>query len=175
MKKNKCLPFTDVTHITRELCEVVDGKRYDILSVKISLRDNDELKEYISVIACPEAERMKVVDEIMSFNGKEKSEFSVNPEYCHIATFDRGDFGKAFISFNKEDDYPIKADFNDEFSYIRTFFESFIEFRNRLIKEGRKVKDDDIYQYFLSITSGLKKKDKDSFKAKIVKLVKKKN
>ena len=94
-----------------------------------------------------------------------KEEYSVNKGYCHIATFPE-DIKRREVDFDFNSDSPIKADINEEYSYVDRFFKMFIRFRNNLIENKQVVKRDDIYQYFLSLTGFNQDTNKKHHKSK---------
>ena len=150
MKINNSLPFMDTILITKDMCELVFDEKCDIAFVPVKLNDNGVLTKYTSVVVCKEKDVDSLKEEISNNNGVDKDNFKLSDNYCHITTF-KTNKKKDFISFDKEDEFPIKADFNKEYNYIDNFFMSFIKFRNNLIRNNQVIKHDDIYQYFSSV------------------------
>ena len=170
MEKSSKLTFSDVTSTTKDICKFVTGEDYTVAYIDLYLRDKGDLKEYTSVVACREDDYKDLVDEVLSFDGMNKDKYSINPKYCHIATFESHYYLRHPISFDSNDDCPIKADINEEYGYVDAFFRRFIDFRNRLIENGEVVKDDDIYQYFLVLSDGLERKNKPKLRDRIAKV-----
>ena len=168
MKKNSMLVYAEVCGFTAELCTFKTGDIHDILHVPVHLVDQDEEKRFITTIVCREDEKEQAVKDIQKNNGLKKEDYSVPGKYCHICTHDDG-VDNYFISFDKQDDYPVKANFNQEYTEVSDFFESFIRFRTKLLEKGEIVKSDDLYQYYLAVTRGFnsKNKNKKSFKEKV--------
>ena len=152
MKINNRIPYNDVLYTTKDICEYITGEEHTILSIPIELRDEEKLKDYISVIVCKENEKDFIKAEILANEGLLKNEYIKNIGYCHITTYEANNMETKDISFDINDDYPIKASFNSPYSEIEQFFKNFIKFRNNLIKKNQIVKDDDINQYFQSVT-----------------------
>ena len=170
MKINNRIPYLDVTVTTKDMCEFLTGEKYTIMYVPIKLKDGNDLKQYISVVACTEEEKSEVQKEIIEKEGLSKEEYKINEKYCHITTYGDNDIEDKQISFDSSDDYPIKACFSPEYKNIEQFFKNFIKLRNKLIEENKLVKDDDINQYFQSLTGFTRNNDDsvlDKFKKKL--------
>lgn len=152
MKTNNRISYSDVLYTTKDICEYMTGDEHAILSVPIKLKDEGELKEYISIIVCKDSEKDLVQAEILTNEGSSKKDYIKNIGYCHITTYEANNIETKDISFDSDDNYPVKANFNSPYSEIEQFFKNFIKFRNNLIKNNEIVKDDDLDQYFQSVT-----------------------
>ena len=124
-------------------------------------------KLIVKYLICDKENVEKALIETTKLSGKTMEEYldSINDNYCHIATF-KEDTKRHDIDFDLSSDSPIKANINEEYSYVDTFFRRFINFRNNLIENKQVVKRDDIYQYFLSLTGFEQSKSKKSRKSK---------
>ena len=158
MEINSKLPFIDVVTVAKSLCEYVTSEEHEIIYVPVTLEDEGKLENYLSVLICKKDEIEAVLIEANKMGTKPKAEYSPNKGYCHIATFPE-DTKRREVDFDMNSDSPIKADINEEYSYVDRFFKTFIKFRNNLIEKKQVVKRDDIYQYFLSLT-GFNQNDK---------------
>ena len=165
MEINNKIPFIDVVTMSKELCEYGTGEEWEIIYVPITLKENGENQKYLSVMVCPKEDVEKALLETTRFDGKDKEEYTINPKYCHIATFPE-DTKRREVDFDNESDSSIKANFNKEYDYVDVFFRRFINFRNNLIENKQVVKRDDIYQYFLSLTGFDQSKKKNNHKSK---------
>ena len=150
MKTNSKIPFIDVTILTKRICEYITGDEYEITPVKLNLFEDNKEKSYISVIAHKKDDLISLIDDVLKNEGKQKDNYELDKKYCHITTYEEG-LKKDFISFDNNDDCPIKANFDSDYNYLEYFFKSFISFRNNLINTNQVIKDDDIEQYFQSI------------------------
>ena len=168
MMENSMLICAEVCGFTAELCTFKTGDIHDILHVPVHLIDQYEEKRFITTIICREDEKEQAVKDIQSNNGLKKEDYSIPGKYCHVCTHDEG-VDNYIISFDKEADYPVKANFNKEYTDIAEFFDSFLRFRTKLLEKGETVKSDDLYQYYLACTKGFNTKDKNkkSFREKI--------
>ena len=176
MKKSeqtKQLNMIDVCSLTRKICENITGERYAVIYEPVELECNGVMKEYKSAIAC----RVKDIQAVQSIIAYQKElnieNYQIPEKYCHIATYEKELEDTGNISFDSKDDCPIHAVMNGEYEYVRNFFERFLKFRNKLIENGERVKEDDIHQYFLFVTKGLNSKEKTSVLGKVKQLIKK--
>ena len=169
MEKSSKLSFSDVISTTKDLCSCVTGDKYKVAYINLNLSDKGVLKEYTSVVACREEEYPDLVIDALSFDGCDKEKYVLDSKFCHIATFESYLYPRNPISFDMNDDCPIKAEINEEYGYLDAFFRRFIEFRNNLIENNQVVKEDDIYQYCLVVTEKINKRNKPKFKENIVK------
>ncbi len=165
MEINSKIPFIDVVTVAKSLCEYVTSEEHEIIYVPVTLKDNGESKKYLSVLICKKDEIEPVLIEYAKMGEMSKEEYSVNKGYCHIATFPE-DIKRREVDFDFNSDSPIKADINEEYSYVDRFFKMFIRFRNNLIENRQVVKRDDIYQYFLSLTGFNQDTNKKHHKSK---------
>jgi len=168
MEINNRISYEDVLYTTKDICEYMTGEDYAILSIPIKLKDKDVLKDYISVIACKNSEKDLVKAEILTQEGLTKNEYIKNVGYCHITTYETNNMETKYISFDNNDNYPIKAMFNSPYSEIEAFFKNFIKFRNDLIEKNQIVKSDDIEQYFQAVT-GFKVNNTDTIFTRVKK------
>lgn len=167
MEINSKIPYIDVIVVAKDLCEYVKGKEQEVIYAQVTLKDGEGFDKYLSTIICDKDSVEKVLIETTKLSGKTMEEYlnSINDDYCHIATF-KEDTKRRDIDFDLSSDSLIKANINEEYSYVDNFFRRFINFRNNLIENKQVVKRDDIYQYFLSLTGFEKEKPKKSGKSK---------
>ena len=167
MEINSKIPYIDVITVAKDLCECIKGKEQEIIYAQVTLKDGEEFNNYLSTIICDKENVEKALIETAKLSGKTMKEYlnSINDDYCHIATF-KEDTKRHDIDFDLSSDSPIKANINEEYSYVDAFFRRFINFRNNLIENKQVVKRDDIYQYFLSLTGFEQSKSKKSRKSK---------
>ena len=170
MKTNNRIPYIDVVITTKDMCEFLTGDKYTIMYVPIKLKDGDDLKQYISVVACTEEEKQDVQTNILENEGLPREEYRIDEKYCHITTYGDNNVENKQISFDDDYDYPIKACFSSEYKNIEQFFKNFIKMRNKLIEEKQLVKDDDIEQYFQASTGFIRNNNEtvlNKFKKKL--------
>lgn len=148
---NSRLPLIDVMIISKKLCEDMTHEEHSLVHLLIKLNDGGELRHFVVVGACVSEDQEITEKKILENEGRKKEEIEFPDHFCHITTFD-ADIRKREISFDNEDDWPIKANFNSEFLAHNYFFKRFINFRNGLIENNLVVKSDDIYQYYESLT-----------------------
>ena len=165
MKNDKTIPFTDVIAVTKDFCNLVHDEEYETVYVPTIVRKNEGIKTYFSVIVCEKSAADRINKSIEDNSFFEANIISLGKDFCYITTFD-SDKKHDRISFDKNDDCPIKASFSSDYLYIEYFFKKFIDFRNNLINNNEVVKSDDIFQYFYSIV-GFSKKQRDVFKEEI--------
>ncbi len=165
MEINNKIPFFDVVIVSKYLCEHITGERHEIIYAPITLKDGDKLNNYLSVLICKEKDVEEAIIEATKMNDKSIEEYSVNRKYCHIATFPENTKRRE-VDFDVNSDSPIKANINEEYSYVDAFFRRFINFRNNLIKNKQVVKRDDIYQFYASLTGFAQDKEKNRNKSK---------
>ncbi|MBQ6497717.1 MAG: hypothetical protein IJI58_03275 [Bacilli bacterium] len=143
----------------------VNKEDYESVFIPVTVKENEKELKYYVVIMCPKKEILKTFEESLKSEIKTKEEYTINPNYCHIATFPEDAIGKE-IDFDINSDSEIKANFNKEYEYVNNFFRRFINFRNKLIETEQVVKSDDIYQYFLSRTGFNQDTNKKHHKSK---------
>ncbi len=165
MEINNKIPFFDVVIVAKYLCEHVTGERHEIIYAPVTLKDEGKSNKYLSVLICKEKDVEEAVTEITKMNDKSIGEYSINRKYCHIATFPENTKRKT-VDFDMTSDSPIKANINEEYSYVDAFFRRFINFRNNLIENKQVVKSDDIYQFYASLTGFADNKKKKNNKSK---------
>ena len=156
-----------VSAITKQYCDFVEEGNHDVYKKDIKLLDNDKLTTYTTMFCCKKDDVDKVFSEIDSFNGKKKEDYKFNNKYCHIATYKK-DEEFYVISFDKDEECGVHANYNKEYKYIENFFIKFINFRRSLIENDMVVKDDDLYQYFLSVVKGFDESNSVVFIDKIL-------
>ena len=147
MEVHNKINYFDVLAITKMMCTDIIGKEHEIVSVPMTLEDEGELRQYTSVFVCDKDDKEELLKSTQELNGVVKEEYNLDKKYCHITTYE-SKYSKKAISFDSKDSCPIKANFNEEYSYIEDFFKKFIGFRNNLLKVHQVVKADDIYQYY---------------------------
>ena len=165
MEINNKIPFFDVVIVSKYLCEHITGERHEIIYAPVTLKDEDKLNKYLSVLICKEKDVEEAVTEVVKMNDKPIEEYFVNRKYCHIATFPENTKRKT-VDFDMNSDSSIKANINEEYSYVDNFFRRFINFRNNLIENNQVVKSDDIYQFYASLTGFAQNKKKSNNKSK---------
>ena len=165
MEINNKIPFIDVITISKDLCEYGTGEECEIIYAPVTLKEDGKAKKFLSVVVCPKEEVEQALIETIKFDGKNKEEYTINPKYCHIATFPELTTRRE-VDFDVNSDSKIKANINKEYEYVEVFFRRFINFRNNLIKNKQVVKRDDIYQYYLSLTGFNQDKKKKNNKSK---------
>ena len=172
MEINKKMPITDVTSITTEFCELMDDSRYEVIRRSVDLFDEKGFHTYTTMLCCSVDDIEEATKEIEAQCGRDINSYILNNKYCHIATYK--DTGKIHhdISFDDEEDCDIHANYNKEYKNIEEFFRRFIRFRNNLIQNNEIVKDDDCYQYFLSVKKGFAKKEKLKMSERIKRKIK---
>lgn len=159
MEANNKVPFIDVIVMTKDLCEYVTGDNYEVISVPIELIVNNSKEKFITVAACKKGEEKKLTTEILKNSNRKKEDFYLDDKYFHITTYESG-VKKEYISFDDSDKHSINFNPNEKYYYVEFFFKKFINFRNNLIANNQIVKDDDIYQYFLSLIGFPDRKEK---------------
>ena len=170
MKTDGKIPFIDVVTVAKELCEYVTGEEHDIIYIPVSLKENGEIKKYMSTVVCKKSEVEEAITKTIKMDGMNKEDYAVDSKYCHIATYPEDIKNRREIGFFEDDDCSIKADINEEYNYVTYFFRKFLNFRNTLISKRQTVKRDDIYQYFASVTGfGESKKSKKNKQKKLTK------
>lgn len=130
MNQLKRLNFSEVTSYTRQLCSVVTGECYEVVTAGICLNDHGILKDYLTCFVCPFDEISQAMDYVQSMNGCDKEEFSLPAHYCHITTFENNKHSRSQISFDENDELDIKARFNEDFHYVDIFFRRFLLYHN---------------------------------------------
>lgn len=126
----KRLNFSEVTSYTRQLCNIVTGECYEVVTIGVYLNDNGILKDYLTCFVCPFDEINEAMNYVRSMNGMNKEDFFLPSHYCHIATFENNQHSRSQISFDENDDLEIKAHFNDSFHYVDIFFQRFLLYHN---------------------------------------------
>ena len=145
----------------KDLMSYATGEECDFDSFPVTLKDrNDNDIQKIALIGFKESNRDKVMKDVIKNTGRVESKFYVSPTNgCIITLYDDSKEIEA-ISFGEEDDdYPIKSMIPDDYGYIQTFFERFLNFRDDLIRHKQVVKEDDMFQYLTSVTGGFSKKE----------------
>ena len=150
MEINSEIPFCDVLVITKDMCELINDESFEIVYRPVKLNDGNKIVDYTSIVATPSAKVEDLKSVIDNQNNIDKKDFQIPNEYCHITTYET-EKKNNFISFDYSDNNLVKAHFTDKYKYIDNFFSSYINFRNHLISEKQRVKEDDIYQYFSSL------------------------
>ena len=176
---NSKMMIGDVTAITKQYCDLVDCDfvnegNHEVYCRDIKLLDDDKLNTYTTIFCCKVEDRDKAFSEIDAFNGKKKEDYKFNNQYCHIATYKKDDEFYV-ISFDNEEECGVHANFNKEYKFIEAFFVKFIKFRKDLIENDMVVKDDDLYQYFLSVVKGFDERNSVTFIDKILQKIMRRN
>ncbi len=139
MKGDKLL-ISDVTSITRQLCDFFEGGQHDVICTEVDLLDENKLKNYLAFLVCPVDEITEALENVSSMNGKDIHSFELDPKYCLITLFENNMHSRSSISFNEQDDFPIKANFSSEYQYIDLFFQRFLNYSHLF--------GDNLYRYF---------------------------
>ena len=171
MKKNNIMMLGNVEVITIEYCDLLEEGKHAVFNKEIDLLDNGELKNYTTIFCCKKGDEDIIKNEIESFRGKDKEEYKINGEVCHIATYQTTD-DCFHISFDSNDKCSIHANYNEKFKCIEDFFIRYLNSRNSLIERKQIVKDDDSYQYFLSVVKGFNDNKANSFFNNIKQIIK---
>ncbi len=138
--KNDRLLISDVTSLTRQLCDVFEGGQYEVLTSEVKLLDNGELKKYLVFFTCPIEEISVALDSIQKMEGMDVESFQMDSQYCVITFFENNMHSRSQISFGGEDDFPVKAKFSSRYQYIEAFFQRFVNYSNLF--------GNDIYRYY---------------------------
>lgn len=128
----KRLNISEVVSITRRLCDVVEDKQYEVIPIGVSLMDRGELKNYITYLACPFDEISQAIADVKRMEGLNVEDYFVNPEYCHICTYENNLHSISQISFDSSDNCPIKANINSEYCYVSAFFQRYLKYQDGL-------------------------------------------
>ena len=144
MEKNSRLNITEVTSLARRLCDAVNGEQHEVITVGVSLEDRGELKDYITYLICPVDEISQAIADVERMNGLNVEDYFVNPDYCHICTYENNLHSISQISFDLSDEFPIKARINSEYNYVDTFFRRYLQYHDIL--------HNDIEEYFSTVT-----------------------
>ena len=166
MRINNKMSMADVMLITNDFCELTDNREYEIVLRKLNLVDEEGLNKYATLFCCPKEDVKKAVKELDECNNKPKEGYKFNDKYCHIATYKTTSRYFEDISFDDKEESNIHANYSPNYKYIEDFFKSFIRFRNNLLRKNEVVKDDDAYQYFLSVVKGFDTKHRNKTKQK---------
>lgn len=126
--KNSRLNITEVETVTRQLCNLMEEKDYEVISVGVSLIDNGVAKDYLTYLACPVDEITEAMFSVEGQNGCELCDYSIPAKYCHITTFENNMHSQSLISFGEEDNYPVKANINPKYFYVKAFFHSYLKY-----------------------------------------------
>lgn len=126
--KKKVLNISEVTSISRQLCDLMEEKQHEVISIGVSLFDNGELKNYLTYLVCPVEDISHAIKSIELMNGKRIEDYFIPSEYCHITTFENNMHSRSLISFDENDDCPIKANINPEYLYVNAFFHRFLDY-----------------------------------------------
>ena len=173
-KNNSKIMVGEVSFITEEYCNLIENGKHNVYKKNIELLDGESFTVYSTLFCCKEEDRDKAFNEIDSFNGKRKEDYKINNKYCHIATYKKVDDGY-YISFDNDEECGIHANYNKEYKMIENFFINFINFRKYLIDNNMIVKDDDLYQSFLSSVKGFDESNSVMFFDKILQKLKRRN
>lgn len=158
MENDYKLSTNDVVEITKDFCELMDGEDYITIYKHINLLDNNIMNDYIVLFCCRKEDAIKIMNQIDFYKGKNKDQFIINKDCCHIATY-KSSNNNDFISFNDNDECNIHAKFNKEFSCIEDFFIKYLKYKNNLNNNDYK---DDINKYYLEFKKGFIDNSKDS-------------
>ena len=161
MEKNYKLSVGEVTSITKEYCDLMDGGDYSTVYKEIPLLNEDKLENYVTLFCCKSSDVKKATDELELFKGKKKEEYKFNNEYCHIATYKQGESDN-IISFDENEECGVHAKYNERFSCIEDFFIRFLRYRNNL-----KDNNIGISEYFLEFKEGFEGIGQDNLIDKI--------
>jgi len=157
MENSHKIKFGDVTSITRQYCDLMDGNGYKLVYKEIPLLDGDSIENFITVFCCKEEDVNKAIEEIELFNGVKKEDYKINDNYCHITTYKKSE-EDYYISFDENEECGIHANYNDKFSFIEDFFVRFIRYRNNDLVNDK----DDVNEYFLDFKKGFEDIDQKS-------------
>lgn len=150
METSRRLPTEKVTVISENLLELFNEQKYRSLFLPVSLINNGELYEYVTLVVCKDTDIKDVYDEVKSFNGANFEDYHLSDRFCHITTALRdSDFSQ--ISFNKRDNSFVRAQFSEDYKVVSGFFDRYFEYCDRLMAKGHKIDDDLLCQYFLNI------------------------
>ena len=171
LRKN-ILEFPRVLCACEELVSASLGEECVSVDVPVILLDeNNELKKYKSYSICRKIEEEDAKIILKRLNGLTKEKFIEKNPYCHICTYPE-DEKHYFISFDKSDDIPCKAEFSDGYNYLDYFFYKFNNMRNKLIDEKSPVELDDLDQYlYIVLYDSNKKEKKDNILQKVKKRI----
>ncbi len=153
------LNMIQVGIVVKDLMNYATGEECDFESYPVILKDEDgkDVKK-LALVSFKESDRDRVISEVNRNNGKSIDNFFISPVTgCLITLYDKGPKIGNFVSFDEDDDYPVKSMIPDDYSYAQVFFEKFLNFRDGLRRQNSVIKDDDIFQYFISVTGGFKK------------------
>lgn len=167
MKDRNSLNIIDVTSLTADMCSYVNKGEWEFVYVPVNLKDDNKMESYFSLVVCPKDKTESLFQYIQNMNGFLLEDYKIPEEYCHISTFKKKYRNTYSISFDKNDNNYIHANYNDNFKYVENFFKSYIKFRNCLIDNNQPVKYDDLFQFYCSKVTGFNEYKKDSKKNKI--------
>ena len=175
MEINNKIKTYEVSAIAKDFCDLLDsGYNHEVIYANVDLLDDKELKTYTTMLCCRTDDVDDVLESIKQFNGKSKEDYKLDNNICHIATFLNLDNNYFYnISFDDMEECEIHANINDKYRGLEYFFKDFIDFRNNLILKNDIVKEDDIYQFFLSVVRGFPKKKNNNINDKIRQKIKK--
>ena len=168
MKDRNSLSIFNVSSLTGDICSYYNEGEWESVYVPVNLKNEKGLDGYYSLVCCPKNKTEELYKYIQKMNGFLLEDYKIPEEYCHIATFERKYRESHTISFDKNDDSFIYANYNDNFKYVEDFFKSFIEFRSYLIDNNQVVKYDDLYQFYCSKITGFNDFKKSSKKKKLI-------
>lgn len=161
---NRNLKMNVVGEFTCRILSDASGEKYDYEHFLITLLIDGKQVPYILMAAFKEKYRDSIFREVVRNNLKDIKNFRLS-DRIHVITLYEEKYGNyESISFDKNSNFPIKDLFKDE-SFEKVFFNKFVDFRNYLIENKEIIKEDDIVQFYLSITGNFNK-NKNSSKEK---------
>lgn len=173
MEKRNVLRLTDVLTVSMDICGAMDKEPYQIVGASLDLiGENGAVERYSSFSICKESEEPEAKVYLNSCNGMNLQDFIDRVPYHHICTFrDRSEIGNE-ISFDMEDDVPIKFGLHADEDLLIPFFYQFNEYRNSLLDRGEEI---DSYEIVNQMNEFIKRRKKEEKKKRsIIEKVKRK-
>ena len=150
MKNNRRALSIEVKMYAAKLLELFEGEPCKAIYVPVQLKKSGTLVDYYSIIACKEKDVESAFQEVYSNNGKNVEDYKIDEKYCHIATAPKNN-NFSHISFDENDDYPVKAEFSEKYRLIEKFFVRCFERREKQIADGEVPSDTFIQDYYETI------------------------
>lgn len=145
MEKRNVLRLTDVLTVSMDICEAIYNEPYQIVGANLNLVDENGVeKRYSSFSICKESEQDDARLYLNSCNGMSLQDYIERVPYHHICTFrESSEIGNE-ISFDMNDDVPIKFGLHVDEDLLLPFFYQFNEYRNSLVDSGEEIDNHEI-------------------------------
>lgn len=145
MERKNIMCLSNVLLAAKQLCSIKEGEPCELFSVSLNLSDGKELRKHVSFNICKASEEEEAKDYLKRGEGMSVRDFINYNPYHHVCTFADSIDLENGISFDPEDDWPIKAGFHIEDTPLVAFFYGYNNYRNDALDRGETLDYNDIF------------------------------